>query len=110
MSKRFEGLTRQTTPVNRKQKMKKSELIETISVECNVTKALAKRMLDTFEKKVIHTLKWGGKVELLNFFTLIPYKTKQRKIVNPRTREPLTIKARHRVQFRMGKGFKEALN
>lgn len=90
--------------------MKKAELIECIANECDTTEALAKRMLAVFEKTVIKTLQRGGEVSLVNFFTLKPYKTKSRTIRNPRTQTPLQIKPRNRVQFRIGKGFKEALN
>lgn len=90
--------------------MNRTELVETISNECDVSKALAKRMLDSFENAVINTMKNGGKFELLDFFTLTPYKTKERTIRDLRSKNMRKIKPRHRVKFRMGKGFKEALN
>lgn len=90
--------------------MNRTELVETISNECDVSKALAKRMLDSFENAAINTLKKGSKFELLDFFTLTPYKTKARTIRDLRSQNLLKIKPRHRVKFRMGKGFKEALN
>ena len=90
--------------------MNKGELIEVISNECDISKALAKRMLAVFEKHTTNTLKMGGKVELLNFFTLTPFKTKKRKVFVPPNGRFMTVKSQHRVKFRMGKGFKEALN
>ena len=90
--------------------MNKGELIEVISNECDISKALAKRMLAVFEKHTTNTLKMGEKVELLNFFTLTPFKTKKRKVFVPPNGRFMTVKSQHRVKFRMGKGFKEALN
>lgn len=90
--------------------MNRTELVETISNECDVSKALAKRMLDSFENAAINTLKKGGEFELLDFFKLTPYKTKARTIRDFRSKNLLKIKPHHRVKFRMGKGFKDALN
>ena len=90
--------------------MIKSEVVEIIANECDISKAKAKHVLDVFEATVIKTLKAGGSVELLNFIKIKPFKTKARMGKDPRTGTPLKIKARHTAKFQMGRGFKESLN
>ena len=90
--------------------MNKSELIEHIAKNADISKAAATRALDSMIGAVRTTLKKGGTVSLVGFGTFAVGKRAARKGRNPRTGAEIKIKAAKIPKFRPGKGLKDALN
>lgn len=88
--------------------MNKGELVEEVAkVVCSGKEA--KLAVDTVLNTIIKTLKKGQTVTLLGFGTFSVVKRAARKGRNPRTGEPLKIKASKAPKFSAGKTFKDAL-
>ena len=90
--------------------MNKTELIEHIAQNADISKAAAGRALDATIGAVKITLKKGGTVALVGFGTFAVTKRAARKGRNPRTGAEIKIKAARIPRFRPGKGLKDAVN
>lgn len=90
--------------------MNKSELIEHIAKQADISKAAAARALEAFIGGVKSTLKKNGAVSLVGFGTFAVTKREARTGRNPRTNTPIKIKAANVPKFRPGKALKDALN
>jgi DNA-binding protein HU-beta len=89
--------------------MNKQELIEAMATEANLSKADAKRALESFTDIVKKQLKKGEEVRLIGFGTFSVRKRKARKGINPQTGEKIAIKARKVPHFAPGSDLKNAL-
>lgn len=90
--------------------MNKSELIDHIAKQADISKAAAGRSLDAIIGAVRTTLKKGGSVTLVGFGTFSVAKRAARTGRNPRTGAAIKIKAAKLPKFRPGKGLRDALN
>ena len=90
--------------------MNKSELIEHIAKQADISKAAATRALDAVVGGVKATLKKNGSVSISGFGTFAVSKRAARSGRNPRTGATIKIKAAKVPKFRPGKGLKDALN
>ena len=90
--------------------MNKSELIEHIAYNADLSKMGAARALEATLSAVRQTLKKGGTVSLVGFGTFSVSKRAARTGSNPRTGEAIKIKAAKVPKFTAGKALKEALN
>jgi DNA-binding protein HU-beta len=81
----------------------KSELIEHIAKQADISKAAATRALKT-------TLKKNNSVSLVGFGTFSVSKRAARSGRNPRTGATIKIKAAKVPKFRPGKALKDAVN
>ena len=90
--------------------MNKSELIERMASDADISKAAAERALESFTTSVQSTLKTGGSVTLVGFGSWSVTKRAARTGRNPKTGEAIKIKARKAPKFTPGKAFKDALN
>lgn len=90
--------------------MNKTELIEHIASQADISKAAAGRTLDALIGAVTSTLKKGGTVSLVGFGTFAVSTRAGRTGRNPRTGKPIKIKKAKVPKFRPGKGLKDALN
>ena len=88
----------------------KTELIEHISKQADISKAAAARALEALIGGVRATLKMGGSVSLVGFGTFAVTKRAARSGRNPRTGDSIKIKAAKVPKFRPGKALKDALN
>jgi len=88
----------------------KTELIEHISEQADISKAAAGRSLDALVGAVKKALKKGDDVTLVGFGTFHLAKRAARTGRNPRTGEPIKIKAAKVPKFRPGKDLKDAVN
>jgi DNA-binding protein HU-beta len=88
----------------------KSELIEHIARQADISKAAATRALEAVIGGVKTTLKKGGSVSIVGFGTFAVTKRAARIGRNPRTKEPIKIKSAKVPKFRPGKGLKDAVN
>ena len=90
--------------------MNKSELIDAIAAQADISKAAAGRALDAAVESITGALKNGDSVSLIDFGTFYVGERAARTGRNPRTGKTLEIKAAKSPKFRPGKGLKDALN
>jgi len=88
----------------------KTELIEHVAVQTDMSKAAATRALEAVIAGITMTLKKGGSVSLVGFGTFAVGKRVARVGRNPRTGTAIKIKAAKVPKFRPGKALKDALN
>ena len=90
--------------------MNKSELIEVIAKQSEISKAAAGRALDAAIVAIKQSLKKGNDVTLVGFGTFSVGKRAARSGRNPRTGAAIKIKAVKVPKFRPGKALKDAVN
>ena len=90
--------------------MNKTELIDHIAEQADISKAEAARALEAVGGAVEATLKEGGSVSLVGFGTFAVGKRAARTGRNPRTGDAIKIEAANVPKFRPGKALKDALN
>jgi DNA-binding protein HU-beta len=90
--------------------MNKSELIEHIADQSDISKAAAARALASIQDAVVKSLKKGDTVTLVGFGSFSVGKRAARTGRNPRTGAAIKIKAAKVPKFKPGKALKEALN
>jgi DNA-binding protein HU-beta len=88
----------------------KSELIEHIARQADISKAAATRALEAMIGGVKSTLKKNNSVSLVGFGTFTVGKRAARSGRNPRTGATIKIKAAKVPKFRPGKALKDAVN
>ncbi|TWI03453.1 DNA-binding protein HU-beta [Luteimonas cucumeris] len=90
--------------------MNKSELVEAVSSESDLSKADAGRAVDAFIGAVTKALKSGEDVTLVGFGTFTVRARGARTGRNPRTNETINIPASKNPAFKAGKALKDAVN
>jgi DNA-binding protein HU-beta len=91
--------------------MNKTELIELMATDANISKSTAAKALDAFIAGITGELKKkDGKVTLIGFGTFQKSHRKARTGRNPQTGEPINIKASNTVSFKPGKKLKDSIN
>ena len=90
--------------------MNKSELIEAMAQEADISKAAAAKALDGMVNAITEALKKGDTVTLVGFGSFYVGERAERQGRNPKTGEPLTIAAAKTPKFRAGKSLKDALS
>ncbi len=89
--------------------MNKTELIDKVA-EVLESKKQAQTAVDSILENISKALKNGEKVTLVGFGTFEVAERKARKGRNPKTGEPIDIKAAKVPRFSPGKALKEAVN
>ncbi|WP_119156860.1 HU family DNA-binding protein [Caldimonas tepidiphila] len=90
--------------------MNKSELIEHIAKQADISKAAAGRALEAMIGGVTHTLRKGGSVSLVGFGTFAVSERAGRTGRNPRTGAEIAIEPAKVPKFRPGKALKDDIN
>ncbi len=90
--------------------MNKAELIDAVADAADISKAAAARSVDTVLEVITESLKGGNSVTLVGFGTFNTRRREARTGRNPRTGEPIQIKASNLAVFKAGKALKDALN
>ena len=90
--------------------MNKSELIDAIASEADISKASAGRALDSMLGSVTGALSNGDSVSLVGFGTFSVKQRAARIGRNPQTGAAIQIKAATVPGFKAGKALKEAVN
>jgi DNA-binding protein HU-beta len=88
----------------------KTDLIEHMALQADISKAAAGRALEALISGVVGTLKKGDSVTLVGFGTFAVSTRAARTGRNPRTGETIKIKKARSPKFRPGKALKDALN
>jgi DNA-binding protein HU-beta len=87
----------------------KSELIDAIAAQADISKAAAAKALDGMIASVTDALKKGDTVTLVGFGTFYVGQRAERTGRNPKTGEAIKIAAASSPKFRAGKALKDAL-
>ncbi len=90
--------------------MNKTELIEAVAAQTELTKADAGRAVNAILDVITHAVAKKDDVQLIGFGTFKAAARAARTGKNPRTGEAIKIKAAKVPKFRPGKGLKDALN
>ncbi len=89
--------------------MNKTQLVEAMASDAGITKAQAKKALDSFMNNVAKTLKKGEKVTLIGFGTFSTVTRKAREGRNPATGAKIKIPAKTVVKFKAGSELQKGL-
>lgn len=90
--------------------MNKTELVEFIATQADLSKAKAAEAVDAFVEAVTTALKKGKDVTLVGFGTFTISKRAARTGRNPQTGATIKIAASKAPKFRPGKSLKDAVN
>ena len=90
--------------------MNKTELIDAVADEAEVSKAEAGRAVDAVISSITKALKKGDSVTLVGFGTFQGRKRAARTGRNPKTGDTIKIKASKNPAFKAGKALKDAVN
>ena len=89
--------------------MNKQELIATVADTSGLTRGDTVKAVEAVFDAVAGALKKGDEVRLVGFGTFTVSKRKASTGRNPRTGEPMVIKASNQPKFKAGKGLKDAV-
>ena len=90
--------------------MNKNELVQKVADSSGISRSDASRAVDSMIDTITQTLAQGDDVRLVNFGTFSVAKRKASTGRNPRTGEPMQIKASTQPKFKAGKALKDAVN
>lgn len=90
--------------------MTKSELIEVVAQEANLTKGRAELVINTIFESMVEALQRGEGIEIRGFgsFTVRQYKAYEGR--NPRTGEPVHVAPKRLPFFKVGKDLRLRVN
>ncbi len=90
--------------------MNKTQLIDKIAANADITKAAAGRVVDAIVASITESLQKGDDVALVGFGTFTVRDRAARTGRNPQTGKEIQIAAAKVPAFRAGKGLKDAVN
>ena len=90
--------------------MNKNELVANVAEASGLSKADAGRAVDGVIEAITNALKSGGDVRIVGFGTFSVANRKATTGRNPRTGEPIEIKASKMPKFKPGSPLKDAVN
>lgn len=90
--------------------MNKTELIDAIAEDAGITKAAAKKALESFLTHVEGALKKGDKVSLVGFGSWSVSERAERDGRNPQTGKTIKIAAKKVVKFKAGSELEGSVN
>ena len=96
--------------LNERKNMIKSELIDKLAETENVSKTVAKRIVNTIFDTITQALKDGNRVELREFGVISVRTRKARTGRNPKTGASVQVSEKKVPFFKAGKAVKKALN
>ena len=90
--------------------MNKNELVVAVAETSGLSRSDASKAVESVFDTISVALAKGDEVRLVNFGTFSAAKRKASTGRNPRTGEPMSIKASTQPKFKAGKGLKDAVN
>ena len=90
--------------------MNKTELIDAMAADAGITKAAAKKALESFLGNVESSLKGGNRVSLVGFGSWSVSERSAREGRNPQTGATIKIAAQKVVKFKAGNDLASAVN
>lgn len=82
--------------------MNKADIIDAMAEEAGISKAQAKKALDSFTNNVADTLAKGGRVSLVGFGSFSVSQRSAREGRNPQTGATIQIAAKNVARFKPG--------
>lgn len=90
--------------------MNKTELIDAIAKDAEISKVAAKKAVESFLSNIETTLTKGGKVSLIGFGSWSTSDRAAREGRNPQTGKTIKIAAKRVVKFKAGSELETAVN
>ncbi|HBY67668.1 MAG TPA: DNA-binding protein [Flavobacteriaceae bacterium] len=90
--------------------MNKSDLIDAMAEDAGITKAAAKKALESFLENVEGALEKGNRVSLVGFGSWSVSRRAAREGRNPQTGKTIKIAAKNVVKFKAGSDLQSAVN
>ncbi len=90
--------------------MNKAELIEAMASDAGISKAAAKKALDSFVDNVSGSLAKGGRVTLVGFGSFSTSHRPAREGRNPQTGATIKIAAKNVAKFKAGADLNDKIN
>jgi len=90
--------------------MNKSDLIDAMAEQAGITKASAKKALETMLNEIEGSLKKGNRVSLVGFGSWSVSRRAARDGRNPQTGATIRIKAKNVVKFKAGSDLSSSVN
>ena len=90
--------------------MNKAELIDSIAASADISKADAKKALDSFISTTSDALKKGDRISLVGFGSFSVSKRNARTGRNPQTGKEIQIPEKNVVKFKAGAELSDAVN
>ncbi len=90
--------------------MNKNDLIGAVAETSGLSKSQASSAVESVFDSISSALKKGEEVRLVGFGTFSVARRKASTGRNPRTGEPMKIKASNHPKFKAGKGLKDSVN
>jgi DNA-binding protein HU-beta len=88
----------------------KNDLVAAVTDTTGLSKSQAAGAVDSVFDAIAGALKNGDEVRLVGFGTFSVARRAASRGRNPRTGDPITIKASNQPKFKAGKGLKDAVN
>jgi DNA-binding protein HU-beta len=89
--------------------MTQTQIVQTLADKCEVSKKVAKNLLDTLAQTAVTEVKKNGMFVLPGIGRLVRVDRKARMGRNPATGETIKIAAKKVVKFRVAKAAKDAI-
>jgi DNA-binding protein HU-beta len=89
--------------------MTQTQIVQTLADKCEITKKVAKNLLDTLAQTAVTEVKKNGVFVLPGIGRLVRVDRKARMGRNPATGEAIKIGAKKVVKFRVAKAAKDAI-
>lgn len=90
--------------------MNKADLIDAMAEDAGISKAAAKKALDSFVENVSGSLKKGARISLVGFGSFSVSKRSAREGRNPQTGATIKIPAKNVVKFKAGADLNSKVN
>ena len=90
--------------------MNKSDLIDAMAASAGITKAAAKKALESMLSEIQGSLQKGNRVSLVGFGSWSVSRRAARDGRNPQTGATIKIKAKNVVKFKAGAGLSSSVN
>jgi len=88
----------------------KKELVNRIAEKANVTKVVAKEIIQSFLDAIIEELAAGNRLEFREFGVFETKERAARRAQNPRTLEPVEVPAKRIVKFKVGRMMRKSVS
>ncbi len=90
--------------------MNKTNLVDAMAEDAGISKAAAKKALESFLENVEGSLKKGDRISLVGFGSWSVSRRSAREGRNPQTGKTIKIAAKNVVKFKAGSSLQKAVN
>lgn len=90
--------------------MNKSDLVEKMAKDCDISKAVAEKALNSVMEAIMEAMSAGDKVTLIGFGTFSVAERAAREGRNPQSGKAIKIAAKKVVKFKVGSKLADAVS